>query len=100
MDIGLSCVRQSRCRKSAQGAKWNFCLTAGTLLPANQERPCRDDRAAMRGRSSNMDIGLSCVRRGRRKRHPCDSSMRGLRRLNQYVTHANPKTIDLQRMNY
>jgi hypothetical protein len=40
------------------------------------------------------------IRRGRRKRHPCDSSMRGLRRLNQYVTHANPQTIDLQRMNY
>jgi nitrate/nitrite-specific signal transduction histidine kinase len=30
---------QSRSRKSAQGDKWSFCLTAGTLWPANQERP-------------------------------------------------------------
>ena len=26
-------------RKSGQDAKWSFCLTAGTLCPANQERP-------------------------------------------------------------
>jgi hypothetical protein len=26
-------------RKSEQGDKWSFCLTAGTLCPANQERP-------------------------------------------------------------
>ena len=26
-------------RNFAQGDKWNFCLTAGTLMPANQERP-------------------------------------------------------------
>ena len=26
-------------RKSAQDDKWSFCLTAGTLWPANQERP-------------------------------------------------------------
>src|ERR1700730_10655238 len=26
-------------RKSEQGDKWSFCLTAGTLWPANQERP-------------------------------------------------------------
>ena len=30
---------ESRSRKSAQDAKWSFCLTAGTLCPANQERP-------------------------------------------------------------
>jgi hypothetical protein len=30
--------RKSRSRKSAQGDKWSFCLTAGTLCPANQER--------------------------------------------------------------
>ena len=30
---------QSRSRKSAQRDKWSFCLTAGTLWPANQERP-------------------------------------------------------------
>ena len=29
---------QSRPRKSAQDDKWSFCLTAGTLCPANQER--------------------------------------------------------------
>jgi hypothetical protein len=23
----------------AQGDKWNFCLTAGAVVPANQERP-------------------------------------------------------------
>ena len=32
-------VGESRSRKSAQGDKWSFCLTAGTLWPANQERP-------------------------------------------------------------
>jgi hypothetical protein len=26
-------------RKFEQGDKWSFCLTAGTLWPANQERP-------------------------------------------------------------
>jgi transposase len=26
-------------RKSAQNDRWSFCLTAGTLWPANQERP-------------------------------------------------------------
>jgi hypothetical protein len=30
---------ESRFRKSAQDAKWSFCLTVGTLCPANQERP-------------------------------------------------------------
>jgi hypothetical protein len=30
---------QSRSRKFGQGDKWNFCLTAGTLVPANQEGP-------------------------------------------------------------
>ena len=25
--------------REEQGDKWNFCLTAGTLVPANQERP-------------------------------------------------------------
>jgi NAD(P)-dependent dehydrogenase (short-subunit alcohol dehydrogenase family) len=28
----------SRSRKSAQDDKWSFCLTRGTLCPANQER--------------------------------------------------------------
>ena len=32
-------VIESRSRESAQDDKWNFCLTAGTLCPANQERP-------------------------------------------------------------
>jgi hypothetical protein len=31
-------LRLSRLRKSAQDDKWSFCLTAGTLCPANQER--------------------------------------------------------------
>jgi hypothetical protein len=30
--------RQSRPQESAQDDKWSFCLTAGTLCPANQER--------------------------------------------------------------
>jgi hypothetical protein len=30
---------ESRFRKFAQDDKWNFCLTADTLCPANQERP-------------------------------------------------------------
>jgi hypothetical protein len=29
---------QSWRRKSVQDDKWSFCLTAGTLCPANQER--------------------------------------------------------------
>ena len=32
-------LAESRSRESAQDDKWNFCLTAGTLCPANQERP-------------------------------------------------------------
>ena len=32
-------------KKSEQDDRWSFCLTAGTLCPANQERPCNDDRA-------------------------------------------------------
>jgi len=32
-------TQESRSRKSAQDDKWSFCLMAGTLLPANQERP-------------------------------------------------------------
>ncbi len=30
--------QQSRLRKFEQIDKWSFCLTAGTLVPANQER--------------------------------------------------------------
>ncbi len=30
--------KKSRLRKSAQADKWSFCLTAGTLCPADQER--------------------------------------------------------------
>jgi hypothetical protein len=29
---------ESRLRKSAQDDKWSFCLRAGTLCPANQEK--------------------------------------------------------------
>src|SRR2546423_14667959 len=43
---------QSRPRKSAQDDKWSFCLTAGTLWPANQERPCNDERAGTTHRPS------------------------------------------------
>jgi hypothetical protein len=32
-------VGERRLRNFAQGDKWNFCLTTGTLVPANQERP-------------------------------------------------------------
>jgi beta-lactamase superfamily II metal-dependent hydrolase len=40
-DIVFECDddEESRSRKSAQDDKWNFCLMAGTLWPANQERP-------------------------------------------------------------
>jgi hypothetical protein len=34
-----SVFKESRFRKSAQDDKWSFCLTVGTLCPANQERP-------------------------------------------------------------
>jgi hypothetical protein len=34
------CLRtESRPQESAQGDKWSFCLTAGTLLPSSQEKP-------------------------------------------------------------
>ena len=45
---------KSRSRKSAQDDKWSFCLTAGTLWPANQERPCRDDHAGTTHRHSKL----------------------------------------------
>ena len=32
------CQLQSRPQEFAQGDKWSFCLTAGTLCPANQEK--------------------------------------------------------------
>jgi hypothetical protein len=31
-------ARESRPRRSAQDDKWSFCLTVGTLCPANQEK--------------------------------------------------------------
>ena len=36
--LDLPAPVQSRPRESEQGDKWSFCLTAGTLCPANQER--------------------------------------------------------------
>src|SRR6202161_4835322 len=39
-------------RKSAQDDRWSFCLTAGTLLPATQERLCKDERAGTIHRAS------------------------------------------------
>jgi hypothetical protein len=30
--------QESRPQESVQDDKWSFCLTAGTLCPANQER--------------------------------------------------------------
>ena len=32
-------AQQRWSRNFAQGVKWNSCLTAGTIEPANQERP-------------------------------------------------------------
>src|SRR6476659_10488752 len=49
---------QNRTRKSAQDDKWNFCLTAGTLCPANQERPCQDDHAGTTHRPSRRGLRL------------------------------------------
>jgi hypothetical protein len=37
--LQYSTEAESRSRKSAQDDKWSFCLTTGTLCPANQERP-------------------------------------------------------------
>jgi hypothetical protein len=36
--VAFAAGKQSRPRESEQGDKWSFCLTAGTLCPANQER--------------------------------------------------------------
>ena len=38
-DLVANKGKESRFRKSAQDDKWSFCLTVGTLCPANQERP-------------------------------------------------------------
>jgi hypothetical protein len=35
---GALTIKKSRLRESAQGDKWSFCLTAGKIWPANQER--------------------------------------------------------------
>ncbi len=35
---GAAVAWQSRPQESEQDDKWSFCLTAGTLCPANQER--------------------------------------------------------------
>jgi len=48
-------VDQSRSRKSAQDDNWNFCLTTGMVLPANQElsmsrRPRRNHTAAFKAK--------------------------------------------------
>jgi FAD binding domain len=51
-------VEQRWSRKSAQADKWNFCLTAGTLCPANQERPCQDDHAGTTHRPSRRGLRL------------------------------------------
>src|SRR5215813_12637379 len=40
-NFGATSVLDQRIRNFAQGDKWNFCLTAGTLVPANQERPMK-----------------------------------------------------------
>jgi hypothetical protein len=37
-DAGPQMANQSRPQESEQDDKWSFCLTAGTLCPANQER--------------------------------------------------------------
>src|SRR5215204_3658060 len=47
---------ESRSRKSAQDDKWSFCLTAGTLCPANQERPCQDGLLLKRNAFSLVHI--------------------------------------------
>ena len=36
--LARSQAPESRPRKSAQDDEWSFCLTAGTVVPANQER--------------------------------------------------------------
>jgi hypothetical protein len=39
LEAEIAAWEQGWSRKSEQGDKWSFCLTAGTLCPANQERP-------------------------------------------------------------
>ena len=36
--MGARLFRGSLLRKFGQDDKWSFCLTAGTVVPANQER--------------------------------------------------------------
>ena len=65
---------ESWSRKSGQDDKWSFCLTAGTLCPANQERPCQDDRAGLEACLKALRDGDTLVvwkldRLGRNLRH-------------------------------
>ena len=50
-------------RKSAQDDRWSFCLTVGTLCPANPERPCKDDRAGTTHRSSRQRLRKAMIDR-------------------------------------
>ena len=53
---------QSRLGKSAQDDKWSFCLTAGTLWPANQERLCRDDHTGNHTPAFKAKVALAAVK--------------------------------------
>jgi hypothetical protein len=64
--LSTSIKRLSRSGKSAQDDKWSFCLTAGTLEPANQERPCRDDQTtAPEPHTGIQSSGGTCSLQGR-----------------------------------
>src|SRR5665648_626423 len=48
---------ESRSRKSAQDDKWSFCLTAGTLCPSYQERPCLLYTSDAADEEDSVDLG-------------------------------------------
>ena len=37
-NVALAAVKRAGLKKSERDDKWSFCLTAGTLCPANQEK--------------------------------------------------------------
>ena len=55
--------RQSRLRESAQGDKWSFCLTAGKIWPANQERRRKTFFTADYIEPMELDLPLYAVQR-------------------------------------
>ena len=84
--------RESWPRKSAQGAKWSFCLTAGTMSPRirsdHEQTSTPEPHTGLQGeggacrRQGRSNTGAACraVRRASEPDHIVEGAARGLRR--------------------